>query len=284
MIQFRFISILLISCATSLGYAKTQAAQESKDTSTSNQVEDAQNPSSADFDLTLISETFGHFVASQLKSMDIDFDKKSLVKGIQQSFDGKTPPMETEKCIQALATIQEEKREQQAQTNLLKANAFMKANRSTEGIIEVEKAQDTGVPLLQYKVVQKGKGATVEEHSSPLIRFKGTLPTEEGKVFAESGEEQLIHLDDMVIGFKKGIVGMQEGEKRTLFIHPTYGFGKSTYLPPNTPLRFEVEVLKANVPAKKAPHVENQLEDNPSTSHVDEIADNEENMVKKGIR
>ena len=39
---------------------------------------------------------------------------------------------------------------------------------------------------------------------------------------------------------------MKEGEKRTIYIHPELGYGTSGYLPPNSLLVFEIEVVKAN--------------------------------------
>lgn len=58
----------------------------------------------------------------------------------------------------------------------------------------------------------------------------------------------MISLDETIPGFNKGLIGMKEGEKRTLFIHPDYGYGTSGYLPPNSLLTFEVELIKANSP------------------------------------
>jgi peptidylprolyl isomerase len=97
---------------------------------------------------------------------------------------------------------------------------------------------------VQYKVEKAGEGVTVQEHDSPLLRYTGKFL--DGTVFGSSKEDELISLDETLPGFTKGIIGMKEGEKRTLFIHPDLGYGTSGYLPPNSLLTFEVEVLKAN--------------------------------------
>ena len=41
-----------------------------------------------------------------------------------------------------------------------------------------------------------------------------------------------IPLDQTIPGFSKGIVGMKEGEKRRLFVHPDLGYGTTGQLPP----------------------------------------------------
>ena len=47
-------------------------------------------------------------------------------------------------------------------------------------------------------------------------------------------------------GFAKGMLGMKEGEKRVLYIHPELAYGLTGQLPPNSLLIFEVEIVKAN--------------------------------------
>lgn len=58
----------------------------------------------------------------------------------------------------------------------------------------------------------------------------------------------MISLDETIPGFSKGIVGMKEGEKRTLYIHPDLAYGVNGSLPPNSLLTFEIEIVKANNP------------------------------------
>ena len=42
------------------------------------------------------------------------------------------------------------------------------------------------------------------------------------------------------------MLGMKEGEKRKIFIHPEYAYGTKGSLPPNSLLTFEIEIVKAN--------------------------------------
>ena len=60
------------------------------------------------------------------------------------------------------------------------------------------------------------------------------------------------HLDESLPGLNKALLGMKEGEKRTVFIHPDLGFGTHGYLPPNSLLTFDIEVVQANAPHAEA--------------------------------
>ena len=70
-----------------------------------------------------------------------------------------------------------------------------------------------------------------------------------GQIFGTSNGDELLSLDEAIPGFSKGIIGMQEGEIRTLYIHPDLGYGKQGQLNPNSLLIFEVKVVKVDAAA-----------------------------------
>ncbi len=189
-------------------------------------------------DPSVVSEAFGHLIGKNLESLGFEFDMAKVVKGIQDASAGIESPMSEAECVQAISKDQEKKFKKVSEENLAKAEEFLKINSETDGIVSLEENK------LQYKVKEQGEGDVVQEHFSPLIKYKGTFL--DGKVFGESKEEEMISLDETIPGFSKGIVGMKEGEKRTLYIHPEFGYGTSGYLPPNSLLTFEIEVIKAN--------------------------------------
>ena len=79
--------------------------------------------------------------------------------------------------------------------------------------------------------MKKATGAEIESHFSPLIRYTGKYL--DGSVFGASKEEETISLDEIIPGLKAGLIGMREGEKRTVYIHPDMAYGTNGYLPPN---------------------------------------------------
>lgn len=212
-----------------------------------------------DEDMPKISEAFGHMIGKNLETLGINFDMQQVVKGIQESSSGKESPMTEQECIQAITMLQESLFQKQAQDNLAKAEEFLSTNAKGDGVVSLEEGK------LQYREVQAGSGEIVESHFSPEIKYTGKFI--DGKVFGASTENEVISFDETIPGLSKAIIGMKEGEKREVFIHPELGYGTQGYLPPNSLLSFEIEVVKANVPQ--------QVDDSSLTSSTAEDAGDE---------
>ncbi len=187
-----------------------------------------------------ISEAFGHLIGKNLENIGVKFDIAQVVKGLQDESSGKSSPMSEMECVQAIASIQERLFKEQSAENLKSAEDFLAQNTKKEGMTSLEEGK------VLYQINAAGEGASVESHFSPLIRYTGKYL--DGTVFSTSKEEELISLDEIIPGLKAGLVGMKEGEKRTVFIHPDLAYGTSGYLHPNSLLTFEVEIVQANAP------------------------------------
>lgn len=184
-----------------------------------------------------LSETLGHLLVKHLiqPGFQCNFDK--VIQGINEARAGKPSPMSEEEYEQAIYAIQESVFLQTAEKNLQAADAFLKENSLKEKIQLVE-------PKLQFVITHEGSGSEVGPDSIPLIHYKGTLL--DGTTFAHSDNPLPLPMNQSIPGFARGLVGMKEGEKRTLYIHPELAYGISGNLPPNSLLIFEVEVVKAN--------------------------------------
>ncbi len=185
-----------------------------------------------------VSEAFGHLIGKNLDSMGVEFDVELVAKGLRDAVNGKAAPMSETECIEAIGAAQEEAYKAQAEANLAKAETFLKSNAKNKGVTSLEEGK------IQYKVDKKGKGEKVAASSSPVIRYVGKYL--DGSVFGQSKDAETLSLEESIPGFSKGLVGMKEGEKRTLYIHPEFGYGTQGFLPPNSLLTFEIEIVKAN--------------------------------------
>lgn len=124
---------------------------------------------------------------------------------------------------------------ERAQENLDAAVAFLKENASKEGVISLNDNK------FQYKQIKKGDGEVCTEKNTPILAYKGSFI--DGSVFDQS-DRISFGLNQVIKGFKLGLVGMQIGEIREVYIHPDlgYGGGKHSPLPPNSLLIFTIEL------------------------------------------
>ena len=201
----------------------------------------------ADVDIKVLSEAFGHFIGRNLKSPGVQFDVESIIKGIREGSTGAPAPMNDQEYEIAMMKLQEKAYEALSKENLQAANAFMVDNKGKANIIEIEPGK------LQYTILTQGTGTEVQKNATPLINYKGSYI--DGTSFGSSeevGGPITIPLDQTIPGFSKGIVGMKEGEKRRLFIHPDLGYGTLGNLPPNALLIFDIEVVKADAGKENA--------------------------------
>lgn len=223
----------------------------------------------ADGETQKISEALGHFIGRNLNAPGIHFDLESIIKGMREGSAGKPAPMSDEDYEKAMAQLQEKAFNNVAETNLEAANNFMKENVKAKDVIEV-------VPeKLQYLILEEGHDPVVPEHGTPQINYTGKYIN--GTVFGSSenaGGPITIPIDQTIPGFSKGIAGMKEGEKRRLFVHPDFGYGRTGQLPPNSLLIFDIEVVKATSPEKDLSESDSQAD----KSHLKHDGDEERDL------
>jgi FKBP-type peptidyl-prolyl cis-trans isomerase len=112
--------------------------------------------------------------------------------------------------------------------------------------------QPTTTPSgLAYETMKEGDGPTAKSGDSVDMHYTGTFA--DGKKFDSSldrGKPISITLGarQVIQGWDEGIPGMKVGEKRKLIIPANLAYGERGKgdIPPNTPLTFEVELVKIN--------------------------------------
>lgn len=219
-------------------------------------------------DVVKLSEAFGHLIGRNLDNPGIKFDLEGIVKGMRDAAAGMESPMTEEEYEEAIAAIQESAFNELANNNLKEANTFMESNAAEEAIVEVEPGK------LQYRVMAEGKGSAVQADSVPTIRYTGTYI--DGTLFGSSedaGGPVTLPLEQTIPGFQKGLLGMKEGEKRRIYIHPDLGYGTAGHLPPNSLLVFDVEIVSATDGTDL--FVEEVAEEDTSVSE-DQVAETQE--------
>jgi FKBP-type peptidyl-prolyl cis-trans isomerase len=106
----------------------------------------------------------------------------------------------------------------------------------------------TGPSEVQIEDLVVGTGATVVLGDIVTVNYVGTLLN--GTVFGNSatdGQSLTFQVGALrlIPGFEQGVLGMRVGGKRRLTIPPSLAYGSSGQgpIPPNSTIRFEVDLL-----------------------------------------
>jgi FKBP-type peptidyl-prolyl cis-trans isomerase len=110
-------------------------------------------------------------------------------------------------------------------------------------------ATPSGPTSLQIEDLTVGTGATAATGDTVSVLYTGTFL--DGRVFDASSLHGNVPITfrlgagQVIQGWEQGLVGMRVGGKRRLTIPSSLAYGPSGNgpIPPNTPLRFEVELV-----------------------------------------
>ncbi len=123
--------------------------------------------------------------------------------------------------------------------------------------MENQPIETTTSDELKTEVLQQGTGAEVKAGDTVSVRYTGYFTN--GQVFDSNiGQGQLfvftLGAGNVIRGWDLGVLGMKVGEKRKLTIPSDLAYGPegakdssgNYVISPNTPLVFEVEMIKIN--------------------------------------
>lgn len=172
----------------------------------------------------------------QRPGMDYDFEK--VIAGMRAAEEGEKFDCEEATLVERIRTFKEELLSKQTKENLADAEDFL-------GKIALE-AVEIVPGQLYYKQLKKGEGKTVQADSTPVITYVMSVYTKEGEQEVFSRDDPFpIVLEGTIPGFAQGVVGMQEGEVRQIYIHPDLAYGVYGKLDPNVLVIFKVEIISA---------------------------------------
>ncbi|MDP1834482.1 MAG: FKBP-type peptidyl-prolyl cis-trans isomerase [Chlamydiales bacterium] len=185
-----------------------------------------------------LSEAFGHFIGQDISKHGIHLDLDAVIEGLRNGVAGHPAPMNENEYEEVVANFRNKHFQEVANFNLALADAFMASNAKRQDIVQATPGK------VQYSVLQRGKGNQVQENTAPQLKFSGRFI--DGTLFTTTEGDRAINvpLDEMIPGFREGVIGMREGEKRRIFVHPDSGYGVAGDIAPNSLLLFEVEVIK----------------------------------------
>jgi len=209
-----------------------------------------------------VSYSIGFSMGSSFKKDELKMNLEVFQKGIEDGFTGgkqilneqeikKTMMAFQQKMMakkQAEQMKQREERKKQGEANKERGKKFLEENKAKQGIVTLESG-------LQYKILNKGTGASPKATDTVKCHYKGT--TIDGKEFDSSykrGQPATFALNRVIKGWTEGLQLMKEGGKRQFFIPSELAYGNrgaGQHIGPNEVLIFEVELLGIEKPKTK---------------------------------
>lgn len=124
--------------------------------------------------------------------------------------------------------------------NRKSGDEFLAKNKLKEGVISTESG-------MQYKVIEEGIGDHPFNSCNVIIHQRCTLLN--GKVIEDTykeNEPDEVPIDELIEGYREGLLLMKKGGKSRFFIPPELAWGKKgsgNKIPPNAVLVFDVKLV-----------------------------------------
>ncbi|MCZ2720990.1 FKBP-type peptidyl-prolyl cis-trans isomerase [Marinomonas sp. 15G1-11] len=175
-----------------------------------------------------------------------DLDLETFITGFKDAYAGKELALTETEITESIQMFQQEQlaKAQIEQEKLVaeaaaKNAAWFAELEKTDGVMKTESG-------LMYKAITEGEGGTPTETDVVKVNYEGSLV--DGTVFDSSyerGEPISFPLNQVIPGWTEGLQLMTVGSKYELYIPAdlAYGPGGTGPIPPNSPLKFVVELL-----------------------------------------
>ena len=217
-----------------------KAAKPAAKSSAPGAATDAKSEASYSIGVSLGTQLHGYGLGGEAVSPE------RVVAGLRDALSGKvTMKPEDGQRVQALI---EQSRAAMGDANKVAAAKFLAENGKQPGVV-------TTASGLQYKIDRPGTGESPKATDEVTVNYRGTLL--DGTEFDSSykrNQPLTTPLNGVIKGWGEALQLMKVGEKVELFIPPDLAYGQNSPppLPPNSLLKFEVELLSTK-PASSAP-------------------------------
>lgn len=191
--------------------------------------------------LQKISYALGYSLAQHVPP---EADTDALVVGFRDARDSKEAIYTDQEMQTAFDEYKKEVEGKQAEIAQAKSTPEEKEFFAENGKKAGVKTTPSG---LQYKVIKEGTGASPSPTAKVTVHYEGKLLN--GSIFDSSlkrGEPITFPLNGVIPGWTEGLGLMKEGGKTELYIPAglAYGDREMPGIPANSPLIFEVELIK----------------------------------------
>ncbi len=194
-----------------------------------------------------VSYSIGSDLGKNLKRQGIAINPSVFAKGMSDGMSGGKLLMTDAEMKQVLSDFEKEmmnKRaseyNKKAEDNKAKGEAFLKANKSKEGVVSLASG-------LQYKIIKTGTGVKPNKEDMVTVEYTGRLLN--GEVFdstEKTGKPATFKLSQVIPGWTEALQLMPAGSTWEVFIPSDLAYGSRNVggaIGPNETLVFNVHLI-----------------------------------------
>ena len=169
-------------------------------------------------DIQSYSQRLGYEMAGDLEGPSDFHDLEYVIKGVQQYIQGGS--IDQEITEQEFESLQKRFFERQAKQNRITAEATLQSLAQKSGI---QRVRDN---FILYEILEKGQGKQpLSKADSVLVRYEIVNACSEVIYSSDDKDACLKPLDDFLPSIAQAMIGMVEGEKRRIYVHPDFSYG-----------------------------------------------------------
>lgn len=201
-------------------------------------------------DTAKLNYSVGYQIGSDFKYQEIEIRSEAVLKGIEDAISGSEALMSKQEMNKAMADVgkkvadlKKKKRQQVLDAYAENNRQFLLENARKKGIMTT----DSG---LQYRVIETGGGSgrkSPEPNDKVTVHYRGKLI--DGTEFDSTrgrGIPSTFKVNQVIKGWSEALQLMRGGDHWQLFIPAELAYGEKgegKYIPPNSTLIFDVEIL-----------------------------------------
>jgi len=198
-------------------------------------------------DIQAYSRQVGYSIAENLEMTSDCYDLEAIIQGMRQYLNDDT-------TIEPLCEKESEKTFESLQKRLFEYQANKNLARAENYLTEVSKkctAHTLEGGGVVYEITRPGKGRKPLSKNDTffarysIIDLQGkVLISDQRAAFDEENLPYVFTLNDFLPSISQAMIGMVEGEDRTIYVHPKLAYGKLGHLPPNSLLIVTLTLVK----------------------------------------